>query len=83
MTSAPCVWVDWFISPLIDWGGWQDTHDHASDVAIRWRTEWLVEVVEEKDLEAEEEGKAWREPGGRQRRDQKPRANVAACWQHR
>lgn len=52
--------MDWFINPLIDWGGWQDTHDHASNVAIRWRTLRLVEAVEETDLETEEEGKSWR-----------------------
>ena len=42
-----------------------------------------MEVVAEKDLEAEEEEKAWREPGGRQRHDQKPRGDVAACWWRR
>ena len=52
--------MDWVINPVTDWGGWQDTHGHASNVAILWRTLRLVEAVEETDLETEEEGKAWR-----------------------
>lgn len=50
-----------------------------SNAPIR-RTVWLVEVVGEKDLEAEEEEKAWREPEEGSVMTRNPVGDVAACW---
>ena len=60
--------MDWLINPVTDWGGWQDTHDHASNVATLWRTLRLVEAVEETDLETDRGGRegteTWLPVGG-------------------